>query len=385
MPYQFSALLPSGFYDLLPPYASLEARAIGDCLNLFAGYGYLQVKPPMVEFEESLLASASPVVERQTFRLMDPISQRMMGLRADMTMQIGRIALIRMQEMPQPLRLCYSGTTLNTKALSLNPARQHTQVGMEIIGVESMTAEVECMRLAIEALRKLGLTGITVDINMPSLSIALIKSLKLPPEQQALAPKALAQKNVSRLKELSKTQRKRLQQLCDAVGPAREVLSTLKAMTLPKHCQPSIKHLEKLIEALKPLENDATFTIDPTENRGFDYHCDLDFTIFADGIEGEVGSGGRYLVTLDNKTPAIGVTIYISRLLDTLHDNREEPPKAYITPNSDVSVARDLQAKGYTTILGLDDRHLMSKEEALAEAKRLECSHCWHGDALLTL
>jgi ATP phosphoribosyltransferase regulatory subunit len=384
MPHQFSTLLPSGFYDLLPPFAGMEARAVQHCLNHFAQYGYEQLKPPMLEFEESLLASASPTLERQTFRLMDPNSQKMMGLRADMTMQVARIALTRLQDLPQPLRICYSGATLHTKAQNLNPTREHMQVGMEIVGVESIAADVECIRLSIESLKALGLKGITVDINLPSLSIALIHSLKLPPEEQKRAPKALAQKNVGSLKELSKTQRTRLQQLCDAVGPYREVLAKLQSMTLPKNCHPSLKHLEKLIQALEPLEADAQFTLDPTENRGFDYHGDLDFAIFAEGIDGEIGSGGRYHVALDNKTPAIGVTLYISHLLQSLTPPSRKA-RTYITPGTPPNVAPTLHQQGHTTVAGLDDRIMMSQEEAKEEAKRLQCASYWFDGQLLSL
>ena len=102
-------LLPAGLGDLLPPDAEREARAIGIAIERFAAFGYERVKPPLVEFEESLLGGPGAALASQTFRLMDPVSQRMMGVRADMTVQVARIAATRLRKAPRPLRLCYAG------------------------------------------------------------------------------------------------------------------------------------------------------------------------------------------------------------------------------------------------------------------------------------
>ena len=98
------ALLPAGFQDVLPPQAAQEAAAIERLIACFAGHGYERVKPPLLEFEETILAGAGAAVAQQTFRLMDPVSQRMMGLRADMTPQVARIAATRLGQTPRPRR-----------------------------------------------------------------------------------------------------------------------------------------------------------------------------------------------------------------------------------------------------------------------------------------
>ncbi len=89
------ALLPAGFQDVLPPQAAQEAAVVERLIACFMGRGYERVKPPLLEFEETILAGAGAAVAQQTFRLMDPVSQRMMGLRADMTPQVARIAATR--------------------------------------------------------------------------------------------------------------------------------------------------------------------------------------------------------------------------------------------------------------------------------------------------
>src|ERR1700712_5893342 len=97
------ALLPAGLRDLLPPEAETEAAAVETLMDAFAAHGYQRVKPPLLEFEDTLLAGSGSAMAEQTFRLMDPESQRMMGLRADTTPQVARIATTRLANPPRPL------------------------------------------------------------------------------------------------------------------------------------------------------------------------------------------------------------------------------------------------------------------------------------------
>src|SRR6201746_2803217 len=106
------ALLPAALRDLLPPDAETEASSVEALMDVFAAHGYQRVKPPLLEFEDSLLAGSGSAVAEQTFRLMDPDRQRMMGLRADTTPQVARIATARLANAPRPLRLSYSGQCL---------------------------------------------------------------------------------------------------------------------------------------------------------------------------------------------------------------------------------------------------------------------------------
>ena len=133
-------LLPAGLADLLPPDAAREAHAIGVAIERFAAFGYERVKPPLVEFEESLLGGPGAALASQTFRLMDPVSQRMMGVRPDMTVQVARIAVTRLKHEPRPLRLSYGGNVIRVRGTALKPERQFAQVGSELIGVDSADA-----------------------------------------------------------------------------------------------------------------------------------------------------------------------------------------------------------------------------------------------------
>src|SRR6059036_3463220 len=103
------ALLPAGLYDLLPPEAEIEAEVTARLMAVLTSHGYERIKAPLVEFEETLLSGAGAAMANDTFRMMDPISHRMIGVRADMTPQVARIAATRLAHKPRPLRLSYAG------------------------------------------------------------------------------------------------------------------------------------------------------------------------------------------------------------------------------------------------------------------------------------
>src|SRR5512147_1936231 len=148
-------LLPAGLADLLPPDAAREARAVDAAIERFAAFGYERVKPPLVEFEESLLGGPGAALASQTFRLMDPVSQRMMGVRPDMTTQVARIATTRLAHRPRPLRLSYAGQVLRVRGSQLRPERQFGQVGAEIVGAAEAAADAEVVLMATAALAEL--------------------------------------------------------------------------------------------------------------------------------------------------------------------------------------------------------------------------------------
>ncbi len=130
------ALLPAGLRDILPPFAEYEAKVVGRLAKYFTAHGYERVKPPLIEFEESLLSEAGAAMAPHSFRLMDPVSQRMLAVRADMTLQVARIATTRLANAPRPLRLSYAGQVLRVRGSQLRPERQFGQAGIELIGAD---------------------------------------------------------------------------------------------------------------------------------------------------------------------------------------------------------------------------------------------------------
>src|SRR5580693_6605678 len=191
------ALLPAGLRDLLPPDAETEAASVEALLEVFSSHGYARVKPPLLEFEDSLLAGAGAAVAEQTFRLMDPDSQRMMGLRADTTPQVARIATTRLANAPRPLRLSYSGQCLRVRGSQIAPDRQVAQTGIELIGHDSPEADAEIVLVAAEALAAIGLNRISFDLTLPMLTPTLMDEAGIAGAQRAALARALDRKDAA--------------------------------------------------------------------------------------------------------------------------------------------------------------------------------------------
>jgi ATP phosphoribosyltransferase regulatory subunit len=190
-------LLPAGFTDLLPPEAEHEAALVEALMESFARHGYERVKPPLLEFEESLLAGSGAAVADQTFRLMDPVSQRMMGLRADTTPQVSRIAATRLGAAARPLRLCYAGQVLRVRGSELSPERQLPQAGIELIGGAAPEADAEVALVAAEALVHAGIGDVTLDVTLPRLAHALIEAASIEEPLASRLARALDRKDVA--------------------------------------------------------------------------------------------------------------------------------------------------------------------------------------------
>ena len=146
------ALLPTGMHDLLPPEAEIEAEVVTQLMTTLAAHGYERVKPPLVEFEQTLFAGAGAAMAGATFRMMDPVSHRMIGVRADMTPQIARIAAARLGDVPRPLRLSYAGQVLRVTGSEIRPERQvGTKVG-KVMSTESWGTPIAARASAATAI-----------------------------------------------------------------------------------------------------------------------------------------------------------------------------------------------------------------------------------------
>ncbi len=372
------ALLPAGLQDILAPAAAFEAEVVERLIGGFAAQGYDRVKPPLMEFEETLLAGAGAAVAQQTFRLMDPVSQRMMGLRADITPQVARIAATRLERAPRPLRLCYGGQVLRVKGSQMRSVRQFGQVGAELIGTLQEAADAEVVLLAAEALEALGVAGLSVDLGLPPLVARLIADLALEPGTVAALRQALDRKDAAAVKSLAGGRASLFQALLNAAGPADTGLETLSRLKLPKAAAAEVDGLAHVIGRIRKSAPKLTMTIDPVEHRGFEYHTGISFTVFAHGVRGELGRGGRYLAALPDggQEPATGFTLYMDTVLRALPE-AETQAKLYLPPDTDPARGRDLRAAGWVTLAGLDDR-----ADPETEARRLGCSHRLNGDQI---
>lgn len=371
-----SALLPAGLMDMLPPRAAFEAATVERLMTAFALFGYLRVKPPVIEFEETMLAGSATALTTDTFRLMDPVSQRMLALRPDMTMQVARIATTRLAHWPRPLRLAYAGQVLRVRGSQVRPERQQGQVGAEIVGTDATAAgataaDVEVILMAATSLSEVGVGGLSVDLDLPTLVPAVLGQRPIDPAVMTRLRVALDRKDEAGVRaeaaSIGDDVASIIARLIGASGPAATALATLMAIELPAAAAAERQKLADVYARLRAAAPDLPLTIDAVENRGFEYHNGVAFSLFARGVPGELGRGGRYLTPAGEA--ATGVTLVMDAVLSAL---ALPPPALRLLLPADTApeVGRRLRREGWTAIAALD-----TVVDLAAEARRLGCSH----------
>jgi ATP phosphoribosyltransferase regulatory subunit len=361
------ALLPAGLRDLLPPEAETEASAVESLMNVFAAHGYQRVKPPLLEFEDSLLAGSGAAVADQTFRLMDPDSQRMMGLRADTTPQVARIAVARLGNAPRPLRLSYAGQCLRVRGSQLAPQRQVSQVGLELIGPDSPQADAETILVAAEALASIGLTRVSFDLTLPMLVPSLLDQAAITGADRIVLARALDRKDAAAVARQGGALAPVLTDLLLAAGPADRALAALEAARLPDLAGVLAQRVAETAAAIRTADPNLRLTIDPVEFRGFRYETGVSVTVYAPGRHEELGRGGRYICG-DNE-PATGLTLYPDAIL-RVAPPRQPRPRLFVPHDADRAHLADLRAQGFATVAAL-----APVDDEINEAHRLGCTH----------
>ncbi len=371
------ALLPVGLVDLLPPDAEVEAEAVAAVMNVFASHGYQRVKPPMLEFEDGLLAGSGAAVADQTFRLMDPESRRMMGLRADITPQVSRIATTRLAGQARPLRLSYAGQCLRVHATQLAPDRQVAQAGIELIGADTAEADAEVVLVAAEALAAVGLERVSFDITMPTLAPTLIDEAGIVGPARQRLERALDRKDAAAVAQGGGPIAGLLAELLLAAGPADAALAALDRADLPPGSRVLHRRLAEGIAAIRRHAPGLRLTLDPTEFRGFRYHTGLCVTVFAPGLAEEVGRGGRYLS--GEQEPATGLTLFPDAVLRACRATARRR-RVLLPWGTDWAAGAALRAQGFATVAAL-----APGSDGAAEARRLGCSHVLQAGAATAL
>jgi len=365
------ALLPAGLQDLLPPDAAHEAAILDRLVAAFASFGYERVKPPLMEFEDTLLSGAGRAVAKESFRLMDPVSQRMMALRADITPQVARIAATRLQSEPRPLRLCYGGQVLRVRGGQLRPERQFAQAGVELIGAPQEAGDAEVVVLAVSALEAVGVRGLTADLSLPTLVPAVTKGLAVEDDTAEALRQALDRKDAEAVTVLSGGQSGLFEGLLRASGPADQALAALEALGLPEEGRGEVEKLARVVTRIRRESPEVSLTIDPVEHRGFEYQTGISFTFFARDVRGELGRGGRYLAEGfgAQRETSTGFTLYMDTVLRAL-PAADRAARIFLPEGSDPKTGRSLREQGWPTLSNLEPA-----VDPVAEARRLGCSH----------
>jgi ATP phosphoribosyltransferase regulatory subunit len=299
-------LLPEHIEDVLPAEARQIERLRRTILDLFEAHGYELVAPPMLEYLESLLSGTGRDLELATFKLVDQLSGRMMGVRADHTPQVARIDahLLNRQGVA---RLCYCGSVLHTRPAGMTRTREPIQIGAELYGHAGLDADVEVVRLMIAALKRAGLERVQVDLANPAIYRALAAHAKVAPERAEEVFDAVQQKDAAAAGELGVLAT--LNGGVEVIARARRELPKLADIAA------ELDKLERLAErcAAQAVE----VSIDLAELGGFHYESGLSFAAFAPESPDAIARGGRYDevgASFGRARPATGFTLDLRQL-----------------------------------------------------------------------
>jgi ATP phosphoribosyltransferase regulatory subunit len=362
-------LLPEGLEDRLPPSAAAAARVERAALAAMDSYGYDLVRPPLIEFEKSMAERMDGFATRRMFRFVDPKSLRTLALRADMTVQVGRIAATGLAAAPRPLRLCYAGQVARIAGDQLDPRRESLQVGAELVGSDTVAAAAEIVELAIETLEAMGATGISVDFTLPDLVDTLAsEEFPLEPWQVPNVRRELDAKDAGALREAGG---EAYLPLLYAAGPFEDAIARLSEIDAKGALASRIEGIRQIAGR---IAGRARLTLDPSERHGFEYQSWFGFTIYADGVRGALGRGGTYCIggSPNDKRgePATGFSLYPDELVEAAEAAEPRRDALFLPLGHDRAAAAKLRAEGWRTVAALSDRD---------EAGALGCTHRLEG------
>jgi len=310
-------LLPEHIEDVLPAEARAIERLRRAILDLFEVHGYQLVAPPLLEYVESLLSGTGRDLELVTFKLVDQLSGRMMGVRADHTPQVARIDahLLNRQGVA---RLCYCGSVLHTVPAGMTKMREPIQIGAELYGHAGIEADVEIVRLMIAALKAAGLAKVHIDLGHPGVYRTLVAGTEL---QETLTP-SLSQGRGSTAESLfHAVQQKDAPAARELGGDAFAALTALNGpVDVLGRARKELPPLPDIAKALDALERLAArcaspgveISVDLAELGGFNYESGLVFAAFTPGSPDAIARGGRYDevgASFGRARPATGFTM----------------------------------------------------------------------------
>lgn len=292
--------LPEGMEEWLPPASWKLEQLQRDLLDLYRERDYGLIFPPLLEHLDTLMQGAGAALEQQTFKLVDPASGRLLGLRADMTPQAAHIAARRFADQ-KVVRLCYLGTVLRARADSIGGARSPRQVGCEIFGDATMVADLEIAELMLETLARAGVRDAHLDLGHVGIYRALAAGLSLSADDENALFEILQRKSEPDLRQFAATRKldaavsKKLGVLMDLNG---DVAVLARARAQLKSSGAAVRRcldaLEEVAEKLLRKRPRLPIHVDLAELRGYRYQTGIVFAAFAPGHGRELARGGRY-------------------------------------------------------------------------------------------
>jgi len=315
-------LLPEGIEEILPPAAGRLERLRRALLDLYQSWGYELVIPPLIEFLDSLLTGAGDDLELQTFKLTDQLSGRMMGVRADMTPQVARIDA-HLLKRTGPVRLCYLGPVLRTRADGFGGSRSPYQAGVELYGHRGHDSDLEVLTLMLETLHTAGVSDVHLDLGHVAIFRELVRQAGLHQEQEALLFEALQRQALpeirAHLAAWNPACPEPLLALAELNG-GPEVLDEAdsRLATAGARVGEALATLRRLTAALQRQWPGLPIHVDLAELRGYHYHTGVLFAAYVPGQGQAVAQGGRYDEigqVFGRARPATGFSVDLATLL----------------------------------------------------------------------
>lgn len=338
--------LPDQIADVLPS----EARHIEELRRLFLdtarSYGYELVMPPLLEHLESLLTGTGEALDLQTFKLVDQLSGRTLGLRADTTPQVARIDA-HLLNRSGVARLCYCGPVLHTRAERPHATREPLQFGAEIYGHAGLEADLEAQLLALEGLKTAGVTELAVDMADVRIVNSLLAGSSVDAKSLVLLHAALAAKDASELDSLtgslkdgiSSAAREGLKALLQLYGDDKVLVEAEKVFRSLPGVVEALQDLKWLALHTRDGRADVKVSFDLADLRGYAYYSGTRFAIYGQGAE--LARGGRYDevgAVFGRNRPAVGFSLDLKELVSVLPPR---PLKAAIRSPWPVDAAKD--------------------------------------------
>lgn len=285
-------ILPDAIEDVLP----LEAARIESLrrllLDMFKLHGYKLIMPPLLEYVESLVSGSSHDLDLRTFKLVDQISGRTLGIRADITPQVARIDT-HVLNRRGVVRLCYCGSVLHALPAGFNATREPLQIGAEIYGHQGIEADIEIVWLLSNTLQMASPNVIRIDLGHVDIFHALTRDAGLDTLTKQAIFASLQAKDIATLRELTRdigeADRAALLALPDLYG-GREVLNRARQQLPLKKVGRALDDLQQLADAMPALP----IGFDLADLRGYDYHNGIVFAAYDAASSGAIALGGRY-------------------------------------------------------------------------------------------
>ena len=364
-------LLPEDIADVLPAQARKVETLRRAILDLYQSYGYELVAPPILEFLDSLLTGTGSDLNLQTFKLVDQLSGRTLGLRADITPQVARIDA-HLLNRSGVTRLCYAGSVAQALTPVGGSSREQLQLGAEIYGCANGKADFEAITLLLKTLDLAGLKKVYLDLSHAGILTGILEGQQLDKESIETLYGLLQSKDRPRLKQwatcLHVKVAEALLALTELNGPCSEVIANAKKL-LPKHAavDQALADLERVVSAVSTSLSGVELSIDLADLRGYQYHSGVMFAAYVDGLPQPIARGGRYDQVgkaFGRSRPATGFSLDLLTLagLSPLNSRKQAVLAPWIDDASLDQVIADLRNSGEVVIQVLPGEVLEAAE-----------------------